>query len=122
MLLWRKQAHLDPAAKDYGYIEYLRKSAKIIRENQRKRSALACESSSAASNISPIIEPMLSLIKFHETVRDYFTVSLRQVNHLVQIDEVPNLELMEPKWELYKISISFQNRKFHKIFIDSSVN
>ena len=32
---------------------------------------------------------------------------LRQINHLIQIDEKPNLELKEPRWEIYKISISF---------------
>ena len=78
--LCQKESDLDPALKDYGYIEYLQES---------------------------------TLIKSHESARDYFTASLRQVNHLIQIGE-PNLELSEPKWELYKVSISFQYiRKFN---------
>ena len=102
MLLDQKQDHLDPAARDYSYIEYLRKSV------------LSCNFQAAADIGQK--ENMLNLLKFHETKRDYFTASLRPVNHLLQIDEKPNLELVEPKWELYKISISFQPiREFHKI-------
>ena len=102
-MLSTKQDHLDPAAKDYSYIEYLRKSM------------VACKFDSTPSDVRQK-EGFMNLIRFHETKRDYFTVSLRQVNHLIQIDEKPNLEIMEPKWELYKISISFPPiRKFHKI-------
>ena len=44
---------------------------------------------------------------------------LRQINHLIQIDEKPNLELKEPRWEIYKISISFN---FHsKIYFHNSI-
>ena len=101
MLLQRKQEDVDPAARDYGYIEYLRKS--VVAEDW----------SLNASDIQK--EMMLNLIRFHESKRDYHTVSLRQVNHLVQIDQKPNLELMEPKWELYKVSTSFECRKFHDL-------
>ena len=92
MLLVAKQENKDPAARDYSYIEHLRKSVMMV----------------PGAPISPYI-------KFHESKRDYFTPSLRQVNHLVQIDEKPNLELMEPKWELYKVSISFEWRKFRNL-------
>ena len=109
MLLFRKQQDVDPAFRDYGYIEYLQKSMG------------ASNFSSTASDINQkeavYLNVMLNDIKHHESKRDYYTASLRQVNHLVQIDEKPNLELSEPKWELYKISISFQRiRKFHKTF------
>ena len=53
-------------------------------------------------------ELILQTVKFHEGERNCFTPSLRQINHLIQLDGKPNLELLEPKWELYKISISFQ--------------
>ena len=79
MLLKDKQEDLDPTARDYSYIEYYRRS-----EN--------------SENL---------YIKFHESKRDYFSASLRQVNHLVQIGK-PNIELLEAKWELYKVSISFE--------------
>ena len=84
-----KQLNIDQTTKDYGYIEYLRKSIMNAPDSSQK-------------------ESLLLTIKFHEAKRDYFSTSLRQVNHLLQIDEKPNLELMEPKWELYKVSISFQ--------------
>ena len=61
-------------------------------------------------------EETLQFVKFHEGIRDYSTPSLRQINHLIQIDEKPNLELMEPKWELYKISISFQETDASKLY------
>ena len=88
MLLKDKQEDLDPTARDYSYIEYYRRSV--------------------ASEI---------LVKLHEGKRDYFSASLRQVNHLVQIGE-PNIELLEAKWELYKVSISFEWRKFHDYVVD----
>ena len=47
-------------------------------------------------------------IKFQEAIRDFYVESLRHINHLVQIDETPNLELKEPRCEIYKISLSFR--------------
>ena len=100
-MLAQKQQVFDPASRDYGCIEYLQKSIPDV-ENSLKESVL-CQ------------------IKFLESERDYFTVSLRQVNHLIQIGE-PNLELSEPKWELYKVSISFQQIcKFNNL-IDLDIN
>ena len=84
-----KQLDSNPIEKDYAYIEYFRKSMMNIKDPAEK-------------------ERILQHVKFHEGERDYFSPSVRQINHLIQIDEKPNLELMEPKWELYKISISFQ--------------
>ena len=88
-----KQQDLNPIEKNYAYIEYYRKSMMNTKDPSDK-------------------EEELQLVKFHEGRRDYFTPSLRQINHLIQIDEKPNLEIMEPKWELYKISISFEDH-FH---------
>ena len=105
MLLHRKQEDVDPAVKDYGYIEYLHKSV------------VAGNFGPTASDINQK-EALLNLIRYHESKRDYFAASLRPVNHLVQIDERPNLELSEPKWELYKVSISFQRiRKFNTSYV-----
>jgi len=87
MLLKDKQLDLNFIEQDYSYVQYLRKSMMKMTDPP---------------------EDMIQHVKFHEGKRDYFSPSLRQINHLIQIDEKPNLELMEPKWELYKISISFQ--------------
>ena len=92
-----KQQHKDLSEKDYGYIDTLRKS--IISEQDPCRK-----------------EDRSNKLKLHESERDYFTASLRPINHLIQIDQNPNLELAEPRWELYKVSISFQvMSKFDRI-------
>ena len=83
-----KQLPEDPTQTDYGYIEYLQKSMENISD--------------------PAYKEIMSLkIKCEEGRRDYYVESLKQINHLIQIGK-PNLELTEPKWELYKISISFR--------------
>ena len=92
--MFRKQIDLDPAAIDYGYIEYFRKSIMTVADGY--------------------------FVKHHESKRDYYTVSLRQVNHLIQIG-TPNLELMEPRWELYKVSISFQRTCEFYILMDLGI-
>ena len=92
-----KQDHKDRAKKDYGHIDTFRKS--MINETDPRRK-----------------EDMLNQLKHYESERDYFTASLRPINHLLQIDQTPNLELAEPRWELYKVSISFEViSKFDKI-------
>ena len=89
-----KQKHKDPAERDYGYIDILWKAMIGQPDPQLK-------------------ENMSNRIKWHESMRDYYTTSLRPIKHLIQIDQKPNLELVEPRWELYKVSISFQPiRKF----------
>ena len=95
-LLAQKQIHLPPAERDYGYLEYFKKSFEIDPSYRNE---------------------LFERIKYQESERDYFSVSLKPINHLIQIDEQPNLELIEPKWELYKISISFEAMcKFHQNF------
>ena len=66
--LCRKQN--DLAARDYSYIEYFRKSIMTIPDGKK--------------------DVVLRLIKFHEGLRDYFTASLRQVNHLIHIGGLRN--------------------------------
>ena len=99
--MFQKQRDLGPALWDYGYIEYLRNSIPDDAEDSVRESALGS-------------------IKFQESMRDYYTASLRQVNHLIQIGET-NLELSEPKWELYKVSISFQQISKFNNFIDLNI-
>ena len=84
-----KQGFKDPAERDYGYIDTFRKSM-INKQDPRLKESLS------------------NNLKWHENERDYFTVSLRPIKHLIQFDQKPNMELAEPRWELYKVSISFQ--------------
>ena len=90
-LLRSKQKNKDPADWDFEYIEYYHKS-------------LACYTDPDDRKL------LLDDIKFHEARRDYFTPSLRDISHLIQIDEQPNLELKESRCEIYKISLSFRRQ------------
>ena len=82
------------AKRDYGYVDYFRKAIDNTREHREH-----------------VKEIKIRQTMYHEGLRDYFTASIRQINHLIHIDQNPNLELMEPKWELYKVSISFRPSK-----------
>ena len=66
-------------------------------------------------------ERMLYQIKFNEARRDYWTESLKSINHLVQYDEKPNTELKEPKWDLYKLTVSFQAKSRFGIILNRFV-
>ena len=98
-LLFNKQQDVDFAKRDYGYVGYFRKAMENSQEDGSR--------DLSNRNLS-IKEKMTRQAMFHEGLRDYFSTSLRQINHLIQIDKNPNIELMEPKWELYKISVSFK--------------
>ena len=92
--MWKQKEHWvngveDHSKVDHGYIEYFRKAMEVDPCPSNRKS-------------------LFHQIKFFEGIRDYYSQSLKHINHLIQIDEKPNLEFMEPKWELYKISISFQ--------------
>ena len=91
LYLAQAQRRLHPAKIDYGFIEYLRIAAESYLD-------------------PPLKDWVACSIKFYEGQRDFHAPSLKQINHLIQIDEKPNQEMKEPKWELYKISISFQAR------------
>ena len=81
----------DPAQWDYEFIEYYKKAIANI-----KGSCGRFEKSKLTNRI-----------KYHDILRDYHAQSLRHINHLIQMDENPNLQLKEPCWEIYKISFSF---------------
>ena len=98
----QKQTDIDPVERDYGYIAYFQKSMDNYREH-----AAPDQTGRDLSAKEKNLQRMIRKIMIHEGLRDYFSASLRQINHLIQIDQKPNLELTEPKWELYKISISF---------------
>ena len=82
----------DPAQWDYEYIEYYKKAMANSTDLNTKTEFLYC-------------------VKHQEAYRDFYTESLRHINHLYQIDEMPNLELKEPRCEIYKISLSFRAQR-----------
>ena len=98
-LLFQKQKGVDFAEIDYGYVAYFRKAMENSQEDGSR--------DLSNRNLSHK-EKLTRQTMFNEALRDYFTPSIRQISHLSHIDQQPNLELTEPKWELYKISVSFQ--------------
>ena len=89
--LEQRQENIPWSEKDYTYIEYYQK---------------AYENEDGERNP---MEKDLYLYCFREAEvnRYYFTGSLWQINHLIQFDSKPNLELKEPRLEIFKISLSF---------------
>jgi len=85
---------------DYSYIEYLRKAVD------------SCNDSNCTDAAYGKMR-LFHLLKLHEGFRDYYTPSLRHINHLIQLDKKLNLELNEPRCEIYKISLSFLTKAIH---------
>lgn len=81
--------------KDYSYIEDFRKAY----ENENGDSKVL----------------YLYMFREAEVHRFYFTGSVWPMKHLIQFDSKPNLELQEPKQEIYKISLSFTTMTLRKI-------
>ena len=48
-----------------------------------------------------------------ESFREFYTGSLKQINHLKQIGN-PNREIIEARWDVYKITVSFPNQRKKK--------
>ena len=89
MFLHQKQYNLPYDERNYEYIEILQK---------------AIMNSSGRDNKAGLFLRKIGMM----AERDYNTRSLRHINHLIQIFGTPNLELKEPRWEIYKIAISFK--------------
>ena len=92
----QKDTQTEASKRNYDYIEYYRKSHKLMLEDPN------VEAERKEFSYHHLLE--------HEAIRDYHIESLRQINNLLQIDRKPNIELTEPKEELYKISVSFRHK------------
>lgn len=87
--LAQKQMKLPWSEKDYSYIDFYRKAYENeTQPSEKSRSLYTLQESEAR--------------------RDFYAGSIRQINHLIQFDPKPNLELNEPRCEIYKISVSFR--------------
>ena len=86
---------MHPSCWNYTYIEYARKAYKNAGRN--------CK------------ELYFQNLQFMEAIKDYFTESIDEINCLKQFDQIPNLDLKESKWELYKISFSFSYEGFYNL-------
>ena len=78
---------MHPSCWNYTHIEYARKAYQNAERN--------CK------------EQYFQYLQFMEAMKDYFNESIDEIKYLKQLDQIPNLDLKESKWELYKISISF---------------
>ena len=87
--LARKQDNIPWPDMDYSYIDFFRRAY----ENETR----------PARKID-----RLHTLRESEARRDFHTGSIRQINHLIQFDPRPNLELKEVRQEIYKISFSFE--------------
>ena len=83
---------------DYRYIEFFEKAY----ENERHKTDRDLST--------------LSLVRYLKQDRDYYLGSMKQINHLIQLDTQPNLMIVEPQWEIYKITISFLSKGFDSFF------
>ena len=73
---------------DYTFIDYFQKAY----ENENNDSALKCN--------------ILITLRKAEARRDYYNGMIKEIKDLEQFDCTPNLELTEPKCEIYKITIN----------------
>ena len=90
----QQQSNIPWPEKDYSYIDFYLKAYENETEPVQKIDRL-------------------HFLRLNEADRDFYTGSIRQINHLIQFDPKPNLELKEVRQEIYKISVSFEpNCKF----------
>ena len=82
---------------DYTFIDYQRKAYENENSNMLFKHNL------------------LMTLRKAEARRDYYNGMIKEIKHLEQFDQTPNIELKEPKWEIYKITIngSFQCDNAH---------
>ena len=92
LLLQYKQypVKIDHSEVDYSYIEYFEKAYETSANDNHKRQ-----------------RSLLNIIQYTKQLRNYHAGSLWQIKHLIQFDSQPNLDLKEPRWEIYKITTSF---------------
>ena len=84
------QAKLPKTERNYGYVDYMRKSyeSETLQDSKYNK---------------------LIFLRYQEASRDYFTGQITQINNLVQFDHRPS-DLKEARWDIYKISLSFEDK------------
>ena len=97
---WR-QENISWANKDYTYIDFYKKSYEYATDPETKQKNLYS-------------------LRDAEARRDFYTGSLKPINHLIQFDQEPNLDLKEVRREIYKISVSFEPKR--KLLLQTKTN
>ena len=53
-------------------------------------------------------KPMISdMIVEGEALKDFYTPSMKHIKPLIQLDDKPDSNIKEARWDIYKISLSF---------------
>ena len=81
------EENTPPAQWDYSFVEYYRKAYENAQNDMAKYGAMITW-------------------RQGEARRDFYTGMIKEIKRLEHIDSTPNLELKEPKWEIYKITIT----------------
>ena len=89
MWLDSREENISWANKDYTYIDFYKKSYEYETDPETKRNHLYS-------------------LRDAEARRDFYRGSLKPINHLIQFDQEPNLDLKGVRLEIYKISVSFE--------------
>ena len=84
----KEQADVPWSEKDYSYIEYFQKAHN--------------HNDDPTMNVT-----ILNALREAKVRRDYYLCSLKQLNHAIQFDVTPNLDIKEARPEIYKITINF---------------
>ena len=86
------QVHIPWQNKDFTYIDLYKKSYEYHTDPEEKQN-------------------VLYVLRSSEALRDFHIGSLKQINHLIQFDNKPNLDLKQARSEIFKISVSFDFRR-----------
>ena len=81
------EENTPPSQWDYSFVEYYRKAYEFAEDDAVKYSGWI-------------------VWRQAEARRDFYTGMIKEIKSLEQFDSKPNLELREPKWEIYKITIT----------------
>ena len=76
-----------PSQWDYSFVDYYQKAYEFAQHDADKSAAWV-------------------ILRQAEARRDFYTGMIKEIKRLEQFDSKPNLELTEPKWEIYKITIT----------------
>ena len=77
---------------NYSFVEYARKAYNLADQHEADPKNK---------------EQYFNKFQWTNAMKNYYTESINEINHLVQLDRTSHLELKESKWEVYKISLSF---------------
>ena len=92
---------------DYSYVEYIRKAVEKTGPICSKYSGEFSSQLSACDNQTCRTQHHYwIMLQSSELDRDFYAGSLKELKHLIYIDNKPNFDLKSARLEIYKISIT----------------